>query len=96
MKKGLSLNSRRDVFKMLDLEHLNDTEFQLLRERKFDKDSMCWAVLHLSECRQCCRLAPELTAQEIKDALAGTTYGKADMIEQTINYYFQTLLSETF
>ena len=91
MKKGLSLNSRRDVFKMLDIEHLNDTEFQLLRERKLDKDSMCWAVRHLSECRQCCRLAPELTAQEINDALAGTPYGKADIIEQTINYYFQTL-----
>lgn len=91
MNKGLSLNSRRDVFKMLDIEHLNDTEFQLLRERKLDKDSMCWAVRHLSECRQCCRLAPELTAQEINDALAGTTYGRADMIEQTINYYFQTL-----
>lgn len=91
MNKGLSLNSRRDVFKMLDLEHLNETEFQLLRERKFDQDSMCWAVRHLSECRQCCRLAPELTAQEINDALAGTPYGRADMIEQTVDYYFQTL-----
>jgi hypothetical protein len=96
MNKGLSLNSRRDVFKMLDIEHLNDTEFQLLRERKLDKDSMCWAVRHLSECRQCCRSAPELTAQEINDALAGTPYGKADMIEQTVNYYFQTLSSKTF
>ena len=91
MNKGLSLNSRRDVFRMLDIEHLNETEFQLLRECKLDKDSMCWAVRHLSECRQCCRLAPELTAQEINDALAGTPYGKADMIEQTIDYYFQTL-----
>ncbi len=91
MDKGLSLNSRRDVFKMLDLEHLNDTEFQLLRERKLDKDFICWAVRHLSECRQCCQLAPELTAQEINDALAGTPYGKADIIEQTVNYYFQTL-----
>lgn len=92
MNKGLSLNSRRDVFKMLDIEHLNETEFQLLRERKLDKDSMCWAVRHLSECRHCCRqLAPALTAQEINDALAGTPYGKADMIEQTVNYYFQTL-----
>jgi hypothetical protein len=91
MNKGLSLNSRRDVFKMLGIEHLNDTEFQLLRERKLDKDSMCWAVRHLSECRQCCLLAPELTAQEIKDALAETPYGKADMIEQTVDYYFQML-----
>lgn len=91
MNKGLSPNSRRDVFKMLDIEHLNDAEFQLLRERKLDKDSMCWAVRHLSECRQCCRLAPELTAQEISDALAGTPYGKADFIEQTVDYYFQTL-----
>jgi hypothetical protein len=91
MNKGSSLNSRRDVFKMLDIEHLNDTEFQLLRERKLDKNSMCWAVRHLSECRQCCRLAPELTVQEINDALAGTPYGKADMIEQTVDYYFQTL-----
>lgn len=91
MNKGLSLNSRRDVFKMLDIEHLNETEFQLLRERKLDKDSMCWAVLHLSECRRCCSLAPELTAQEINDALAGTPYGKPDMIEQTVDYYFQTL-----
>lgn len=95
MKKGLSLNSRRDVFKMLDIEHLNDTEFQLLRERKLDKDSMCWAVRHLSECRRCCRLAPELTAQEINDALAGTSYGRADIIEQTVDYYFQNLLSKT-
>ena len=91
MNKGLSLNSRRDVFKMLDIEHLNDTEFQLLRERKLDKDSLCWAVRHLSECRQCCRLASELTAKEINDALAETPYGKADIIEQTVNYYFQTL-----
>ncbi len=96
MNSGLSLNSRRDVFKMLDLEHLSDTEFQLLRERKLDKDSMCWAVRHLSECRRCCRLAPELTAQEINDALAGTPYGKADIIEQTVDYYFQTLSSQTF
>jgi hypothetical protein len=95
MKKGLSLNSRRDVLKMLDLEHLNDAEFQLLRERKLDKDSMCWAVRHLSECRRCCRCAPELTAQEIKDALAGTPYGKAGIIEQTVDYYFQTLSSKT-
>ena len=91
MNKGLSLNSRRDVFKMLGIEHLNDTEFQLLRERKLDKDSMCWAVRHLSECRQCWLFAPELTAQEIKDALAETPYGKADMIEQTVDYYFQML-----
>lgn len=91
MNKDLSLKSRRDVLKMLDIEHLNDAEFQLLRERKLDKDSMCWAVRHLSECRQCCRLAPELTAQEISDALGGTPYGRADIIEQTVNYYFQTL-----
>ena len=95
MNKGLSLNSRRGVLKMLDLEHLNDTEFRLLRERKLDKDSMCWAVRHLSECRQCCRLAPELTAQEINDALAGTPYGKADIVEQTVDYYFQTHSSKT-
>lgn len=91
MKKGLPLNSRRDVFKMLDIEHLNETEFQLLREGKLDKDSMCWAIRHLSECRRCCRLAPELTAQEINDALAESPYGRADIIEQTVNYYFQTL-----
>lgn len=91
MNKGLSLNSRRAVLKMMDLEHLNDAELQLLRERKLDKDSMCWAVRHLSECRRCCQLAPELTAQEINDALAGTPYGKADIIEQTINYYFQSV-----
>jgi MoaA/NifB/PqqE/SkfB family radical SAM enzyme len=95
MNKGLPLNSRREVFKMLDIEHLNDSEFQLLRERKLDKDSMCWAVRHLSECRRCCRLAPELTAQEIKDALAGTPYGRADIIEQTVDYYFQALSSKT-
>lgn len=91
MNKRLSLNSGRDVFKILDIEHLNDTEFQLLRERKLDEDSMCWAVRHLSECRRCCRLAPELTAQEINGALAGTPYGRADIIEQTVDYYFQTL-----
>lgn len=91
MNSGLLQKSRRDVFKMLDLEHLNDTEFQLLRQRKLDKDSMCWAVRHLSECRQCSILAPELTAQEINDALAGTPYGKTDFIKQTVDYYFQTL-----
>lgn len=91
MNKGLPLNSRHDVFKMLDIEHLNDAEFQLLREGKLDENSMCWAVRHLSECRRCCRLAPELTAEEINDALDGTPYGKADIIEQTVNYYFQTL-----
>lgn len=91
MNDDLSLKSSRDVFKMLDLEHLNDTEFQLLRERKLDKDSMCWAVRHLSECQQCAKLAPKLTAREITDALAGTPYGKIDFIEQTVNYYFQAL-----
>jgi hypothetical protein len=91
MSEVLLLKSRRDVFKMLDLEHLNYAEFQLLSERKLDKDSMCWAVRHLSECRQCCHLAPELTAREITGALAGTPYGKTDFIEQTVNYYFQTL-----
>lgn len=91
MNKGLSPDTRRDVLKMLDIEHLNETEFRLLRERKLDNDTMCWAVRHLSECPQCCTLAPELTAQEIADALAGTPYGKADMIEQTVDYYFQTL-----
>lgn len=91
MNKDLPLNSRRDVFKMLDIEHLNDAEFQLLREGKLDKDSRCWALRHLSECRRCCQLAPELTAEEISDALAGTPYDKADIIEQTVNYYFQTL-----
>ena len=91
MNRNLPLNSRRDVFKMLDIEHLNDAEFQLLREGKLDENSMCWAVRHLSECRRCCRLAPELTPEEINAALAGTPYGKADIIEQTVNYYFQTL-----
>lgn len=91
MNDGLSLKSRRDVFKMLNLAHLSDAEFQLLSERKLDKDSMCWAVRHLSECRQCCRLASELTAQEINNALAATPYDKTDFIEQTIDYYFQTL-----
>ena len=76
---------------MLDLEHLDETEFQLLRERKLDKKSLCWAVRHLSECRQCATLAPELTAREINDALAETPYGKTDFIEQTVDYYFQTL-----
>ena len=93
MSKDSSLNTRRDVFKMLDLEHLNDTEFQLLRERKLDKKSMCWAVRHLSECHQCCLLAPVLTEQEIKDALTGTSYGKPDFVQQIIDYYFQTLNS---
>lgn len=91
MNNSLSPNIRRDLLKMLDLEHLNDTEFQLLRERKLDKDSMCWATRHLSECPQCCVVAPELTAQEIEDALAGTPCGRADIIEQTVDYYFQTL-----
>ncbi len=76
---------------MLDVEHLNAEEFQLLKERKLDKETMYWAVRHLSECRKCCRLASVLTEQEIKDALAGTSYGRAGLLEQTINYYFQTL-----
>lgn len=90
MNEHLPLKSRRDVFKMLYIEHLNETEFQLLRERKLDKDSMCWAVLHLSECRRCCQIAPELTAQEIKDALDETAYGRADFVEQTVDYYFRS------
>lgn len=89
MNEDSSLKSRRDVLKMLDIEHLNSEEFQLLRERNLDKDTMLWAVLHLSECRRCCRHASTLTAEEIKGALAGTPYGKADFVEQTINYYFQ-------
>lgn len=88
---NLSPQLRRDVFKMLDLEHLDDAEIQLLRERKLDKDAMCWAVRHLSECRHCAQFAPELTAQEIKGALAETPYDKKDFIEQTVDYYFQTL-----
>ncbi len=91
MRLRAARKSLRTRLSNFDSLCLNDTEFQLLRERELDKDSMCWAVRHLSECRQCSGLAPELTAQEIKDALAGTSYGKTDFIEQTINYYFQTL-----
>ncbi len=91
MYKNSLLKSRRDILKMLDVEHLNNTEFQLLSERKLDKETMYWAVRHPSECRKCCRLASVLTEQEIKDALDGTAYGKAALLEQSVNYYFQTL-----
>lgn len=64
---------------------------RLLDEGKLDKETMVWAVKHLSECYECCAVAPELTAQEIKDALTGTDYDRADLIKQTVEYYFETL-----
>lgn len=91
MSRNQLIKINRDVLKMLDLEHLNNDELRLLGERKLDKDTMLWAILHLSECRRCCQLASRLTAEEIKDVLAGTPYGKPDFVEQIINYYFQTI-----
>jgi hypothetical protein len=91
MSKDSSLNSRREFLKKLDLVHLNGAEFQLLRERKLDKNSMLWAVQHLSECRKCCRLAPK---QEIKDALAGTHYGKPILSSKPLIITFRHLETE--
>ena len=83
--------TRRGLFKALDIEHLNDEEFQLLSECKLNKDDLSWAVLHLSECEECCFRAPRLTAEEIKDALTDAPYGRENLTEQVIEYYFLTL-----
>ena len=94
MSRNLETPTREEFLKALDLIHLNDDQMRLLSERKIDKETMAWAVKHLSECYECCAVAPELAAQEIKDALTGTDYDRLDLIEQTIEYYFETL-SET-
>ena len=92
MNKDLSHFSRRDLKKVLGVEHLNNGEFQLLSKRRLEKETMCWAVRHLSECYECSTLAtPQLTEKEIKVALSGTKFDRPDLIEQTINYYFETL-----
>ncbi len=83
--------TREGLLKALDLIHLNGEQLRLLRERKLDKETMGWAAHHLSECHECCLVASELTAQEIENALIGTEYGRSDLIEQTVNYYFETL-----
>jgi hypothetical protein len=90
MNEDSAPKSRRDILKMLDLEHLSNDELRLLSKRELDKNTMTWAVRHISECRKCCSLAPELSAQEITDALTGTAYGRADILQQTIDYYFRT------
>lgn len=83
--------SRREFLKAIGIEHLNATELQLLRERKLDKEALGSAIVHISECHVCCSLAPVLTADEISDALAEIHYGKPEYIEQTIDYYIETL-----
>lgn len=83
--------TREELLKALDLIHLNGEQLRLLRERKLDKETMAWAVRHLSECYECCAAASALTAQEIKNALTGTEYGRPDLIQQTVDYYFETL-----
>jgi hypothetical protein len=91
MNIDLSRFSRRDLFKAIGTEHLNATELRLFREQKLDKDTMSWAVVHISECPLCCSLVPVLTAEKISDALAGTPSGRPDYVEQVLEYYFETL-----
>ncbi len=83
--------TREGLLKALDLTHLDDEQRRLFDQRKLNKETMAWAVKHLSECYECCAAVSELTTPEIKDALAGTDYGRPDLIEQTIKYYFETL-----
>jgi hypothetical protein len=83
--------TKLDLLRALDIIHLDNEHLRLLSERRLDKKDMAWAVKHLSECFECCAVAPEITAQEIADALVGTEYERPDMTEQTINYYFETL-----
>ena len=91
MSKTLESLTQEGLLKALDLIHLNDEQMRLLDEGKLNKETMIWAVKHLSECYECCAVAPELTAQEINDALTGTVYDRNGLIEQTIEYYFETL-----
>jgi hypothetical protein len=83
--------TQEGLLKALDLIHLSNENLRLLGERKLDKDKMAWAVRHLPECYECCAVAPVLTAHEIESALTDTDYGRPDLIEQTIEYYFETL-----
>ncbi len=83
--------TREGLMKALDLIHLNNNDLWLLSERKLNKEKMAWALKHLSECYECCAIASELTTQEIRDALIGTEYDRLDLIEQTVEYYFETL-----
>lgn len=79
------------MLKALDLIHLNNEQLLMLDQRKLNKETMAWAVKHLSECYECCAVASEITASEIKDALTGTKYDRVDLLEQTVEYYFETL-----
>ena len=85
------MKTKRDLLKAIGIKHLNNEKFHLFHARKLDKETMVWAVRHLSECRQCCRLTLKLSAEEIKDALADTPYGRDDLVEETIKYYFETI-----
>ncbi len=91
MNQELRRPTSREFLKAIGIEHLDESELQLLRERKLDKEATASAIVHIAECHACCLLVPVLTAEEISDALAQTAYGKPDYIEQTVAYYIETL-----
>jgi hypothetical protein len=91
MNKDLEPLTREGLLKALDLIHLNNEQIRLLGERKLDQETMAWTVKHLSECYECCLAAPELTSKEIRNALTETDYDRNGLIEQTTDYYFETL-----
>ena len=90
MNTDLPPPSKRDFLKAVGIEHLDVSELQMLNERKLDKDVLVQAVVHVSECPLCCSLAPVLTPADISEALAGSRYGRPEIVNQTIDYYLKT------
>jgi hypothetical protein len=78
-----------ELLKALDIVCLDTSDFLLFNERKMDKETMLWAVKHLSECPECCLVTSELTEIEIREALKKSDYEKLTV--QTVKYYFLTL-----
>lgn len=83
------LPTKRDLFKALGIEHLKVEEIISFNFRELDKETMAWAVWHLSECAECCEKTADLTEAEITEAITGSNY--QNLLEEIIEYYFETI-----
>lgn len=91
MDENTETITREKFLRALDLIHLDDEQINLLKQNKLDKETLSWAVVHLSECPECCRKLPNLTAQDIEEALRDAPHNRANLTEQVIEYYFETI-----
>lgn len=91
MNENVEKITREKFLRALDLIHLDDEQIILLKQNKLDKETLSWAVIHISECHECCRKSPEMTAQDIEETLRDSPYNRANLTDQVIEYYFETL-----